>query len=349
MESIPESIKEIIAQKVEITSTKPMRYGAHPLQALSQVSRSWYKVARSSLQTLRVSGLRLQERPSSASTLLALFPSVVSLTLEPKSSEDLDEFASNMGNVSNHLQALDIEFGLTDEETQEAAYVLHSSIAAIPALTSLKINAAHTLWALPNISPSWKRLQVLDLKYCPRLQRLPTHTAANWECLTELSLTHSLQLSTLPPEIGNCTKLQRVNLSHCASLESLPSEVGRWSNLKLFVAEYCTSLQQLPESAALWTQLANLNIFQCRSFASLPHNGRTFRMLRALNLGGSRANENLSKIAASNWDLLSALEISANPHVTKLEKSQLLCATPLTSLNLAWCTNLMEIDPNVAD
>lgn len=86
---------------------------------------------------------------------------------------------------------------------------------------------------------------------------------------TKLSLVYySLELTSLPPEISQLTKLKELHLS-CNKLTDLSFDIGCLADLEVLHLDY-NSLSSIPSQIALLTKLRSLRISN-NGLSSLPH------------------------------------------------------------------------------
>ena len=162
-------------------------------------------------------------------------------------------------------------------------------------------------------------------KLTPLLQRaydqaLEIISACRCEQRTSLALS-ALNLTCVPPEIGQLTHLTKLNLWG-NKLDSLPPEIGCLVNLQSLTVEN-NHLKSLPPEIGLLAELTEINLCG-NQLSSLPPEIGLLEKLKELHLGGNQLGALPSEIGLLDnlWSLdLRDNQLSAlPPEIAKLEK-----------------------------
>uniref|UniRef100_A0A383VCV7 TIR domain-containing protein n=1 Tax=Tetradesmus obliquus TaxID=3088 RepID=A0A383VCV7_TETOB len=148
-------------------------------------------------------------------------------------------------------------------------YELQQLPESISRLDSLKELILLDCWNLSGLRGadlnSFKVLIVLRLDGCSRaLECLPDSIS----CLTSLqilSMKNCAKLARLPVQLGDLAALRLLDLSSCRWLKQLPESAGQLRKLQQLLLPSCNSLEQLPDSMEGMSSLTRLDMAACYS------------------------------------------------------------------------------------
>ncbi|WCJ38629.1 Disease resistance protein (TIR-NBS-LRR class) family [Euphorbia peplus] len=195
-----------------------------------------------------------------------------------------------------------------------------SAIVEIPAelpssLVELRMECCRNVKILPDSICELKCLQILNLKGCLILEKLPPLDGLNSleklnltetaiveipaelpSSLVELSMEHCRNLKILPNSICELKCLPILNLNGCLRLEKLPPLDGLNSLEKLNLND--TAIVEIP--AELPPSLVDLSMEHCRNVKFLPNSICELKCLKGLILNGCLILEKLPPLDGLN-------------------------------------------------
>ena len=124
-------------------------------------------------------------------------------------------------------------------------YKIHASLGDLKRLILLDMNKCKRLESLPH-NISWNAIETFILPGCSRLKKFP-EVVRNMLYLSVLSLNETA-ITGLPLSVKHLTSLIKLDLRDCKNLSSLPSGCYSSMSLKIFDLSGCSKLDHLPEN-----------------------------------------------------------------------------------------------------
>ncbi|CAM6099786.1 unnamed protein product [Calypogeia fissa] len=185
---------------------------------------------------------------------------------------------------------------------------LPESLGCLSSLVVLSIECCPSLncpqptgFRRSDLCESLSSLTTLTLSDCASLERLPASFGL-LSSLKELEL-NSVNLVTLPENIGEFKALETLSIKENGSLEALPDSFGNLDALTYLWLE-CPSLQRLPASFGNLSALRELDLEDCWQLQELPESFGLLSSLEQLSLPGGRTLQRFPY----NFGQLSALK-----------------------------------------
>ncbi|KAF2297148.1 hypothetical protein GH714_018286 [Hevea brasiliensis] len=166
----------------------------------------------------------------------------------------------------NTLRRLNISFCpnlIMSPQIMESSEVLPSSNDGI---VELDLTGCKMLKSLPNGTCELKRLEILNLRGCSYLEKLPPLYGL---CSLKKLYLDGTALVEIPPDIGSLSSLELLSLID-TPMEELPSSIGCLSSFVSLNLERCKKLNSLPNSICELKCLGTLHLRGCSNIEKLP-------------------------------------------------------------------------------
>ena len=159
-------------------------------------------------------------------------------------------------------------------------YKIHASLGDLKRLILLDMDTCKRLESLPH-NISWNALEIFILSGCSRLKKLP-EVVTNILYLEELSLDE-ITITPLPVSVKHSTSLIKLDLRDCKNLSSLLNGCYSSMSLKIPNLSGCSKLDHLPENFGERKDLKQLYLCEI-AVTVLPSSDVYLKNLRVLAL-----------------------------------------------------------------
>ncbi|XP_057987432.1 disease resistance protein RPV1 [Hevea brasiliensis] len=240
----------------------------------------------------------------------------------------------------NTLRRLDISFCpnlIMSPLIIESSEVLPSSNYGI---VKLDFAGCKMLKSLPNGTCELKRLEILYLRGCSNLEKLPPLYGL---CSLKKLYLDGTALVEIPPDIFSLSSLELLSLSD-TPMEELPSSIGCLSSLFSLNLQRCKKLKSLPNSICELKCLETLHLSGCSNLEKLPPL-YGLCSLNELYLDGTA----LVEIPPDIVSLSSLALLYLNDTPMEELPSSIGCLSSLVSLNLEGCKKLKSLPNSICE
>jgi Leucine-rich repeat (LRR) protein len=210
------------------------------------------------------------------------------------------------------------------------------SVGDWPALQHIDLSFNSLTGILPS-RPSWTQLVHYEMSGNRFTGGLPADIGV-WTSLVRLVVQDQVLMgggTTIPTEIGQCTKLQALQLQNNAHTGPIPSELAQCTELQTLllvqnaltgpIPSELSTISTLKElsilstnitgsipTAAMWTDLELLDLSNNHLSGTLPVSIGLWTNLVSFRVSGNRLNSSLDNLLSASLPLLGWLELSSN-------------------------------------
>lgn len=114
------------------------------------------------------------------------------------------------------------------------------------------------------------KLFIVSCKINNNLEGKEVNLSQIFPNLSEITLDHCDDVTSLPSSICRIQSLQNLSLTECHNLEQLPVELGALRSLEILRLYACPVLKTLPPSVCDMTRLKYIDVSQCVNFSCFP-------------------------------------------------------------------------------
>ena len=114
------------------------------------------------------------------------------------------------------------------------------------------------------------KLFIVSCKINNNLEGKEVNLSQIFPNLSEITLDHCDDVTSLPSSICRIQSLQNLSLTECHNLEQLPVELGALRSLEILRLYACPLLKTLPPSICDMTRLKYIDVSQCVNFSCFP-------------------------------------------------------------------------------
>ena len=182
-------------------------------------------------------------------------------------------------------------------------------------------------------------LCTIDLSHCINFTALPNEIGLCIN-LKQLNLYQCSRLRTLPDGLCDCVNLENLNLRGCFNLISLPEQIGKLENLIQLNLYICENLTFLPDSLGGCVNLRFLDISGCDKLVSIPKTMSKcieLRHFRASSCTNLKILPDISNSKIEKLELLWCYRLVVLPEMPKT----------LIELNVQYCIKLTKIPESI--
>ncbi|KAH7294223.1 hypothetical protein KP509_28G061500 [Ceratopteris richardii] len=233
-------------------------------------------------------------------------------------------------------------------ESCNSITTLPSGISGLTSLTDLSFtssqNSFNSLQDIPRGISSLRKLKVLNLCACTRIEALPEEIG-QLTALETIKLSRCSNLSTLPEGISYLTGLKHLDLGACVGLTTLPHGLARLTaleNLNLTGSK----LETIPNGISHLTALRNLKLSGCQALTCLPEGISSLTRLEILDLWSCDRLQTLPN-GISKLTALTTLILWRCSNLRTLPAG-ITSMVGLRELDLRYCSNLESLPPGIS-